>query len=256
MARPRILLVPSITELEWLIKPQLEEWAEVASFDAPGVGAEPRPETLDREVIIRRALVELKRRGWDACFIASDSWGNATAVCAANKWDGKVMGMALGHARLSDRADGERPPVNRVVWDAMGQLLQSDYSAFVRYGLTQLTQGSIGDELAERMLERIPMDIAHAAFESILSDEGGIKDSLRELDAPLLLAKHEGCLSATEEGFEDAVAAFPQARTVSVPEAPTVSADFANALRSFCLDISGRDPVANQGGGGRRDARI
>jgi hypothetical protein len=89
MARPRILLVPSITELEWLIKPQLEEWAEVAWFDAPGVGAEPRPATLDRDAIIRRALAELERRGWDACFIAGDSWGNATAVRAANKWDGK-----------------------------------------------------------------------------------------------------------------------------------------------------------------------
>jgi pimeloyl-ACP methyl ester carboxylesterase len=251
MARPRILLVPSITELEWLIKPQLQEWAEVASFDAPGVGAEPRPETFDREAIIRRALAELERRGWDACFIAGDSWGNATAVRAANRWDGKVMGIALGHARLSDGTDGEQPPVNRVVWDAMGKLLQSDYSAFVRYGLTQLTQGSIGDELAERMLERIPMDIAHAAFESILSDEGGIEGSLRELDAPLLLAKHEGCLSATEEGFEDAVAAFPQARSVSVPEAPTVSAYFANALRSFCIDISAGAPEADQRAGGK-----
>jgi pimeloyl-ACP methyl ester carboxylesterase len=237
MARPRILLVPSLTELEWLIKPQLEEWAEVASFDAPGVGVEPRPETLDREAIIRRALVELERRGWDACFIAGDSWGNATAVRAANEWDGKVTGMALGHARLSDRRDGERPPVNGVVWDAMGQLLQNDYSAFVRYGLTQLTQGSIGDELAKRMLERIPMDIAQAAFETILSDEGGIQDSLRELDSPLLFAKHESCLSATEEGFADAVAAFPRARALSVPDAPTVSPDFAAALRSFCADL-------------------
>ena len=250
MARPRILLVPSITELEWLIKPQLEEWAEVASFDAPGVGIEPRPETLDREAIIGRALMELERRGWDACFIAGDSWGNATAVRAASKWDGTIMGLALGHARLSDRTDGDRPPVNRVVWDAMGQLLQSDYSAFVRYGLTQLTQGSIGDELAERMLERIPMDIAHAAFEAILSDEGGIEGSLREMDIPLLFGEHEGCLSATHEGFEDAVAAFPHARTVSTPEAPTVSADFANALRSFCLDVSRHDPVTDQRAGG------
>jgi hypothetical protein len=250
MSRPRILLIPNLTELEWLIKPQLEKWAEVASFDAPGVGAEPQSETLNREAIIARALVELERRGWDACFVAADSWGNATAVRAANEWDGKVMGMALGHARLSDRTEGERPPVNRVVWDAMGQLLQSDFSGFVRYGLTQLTQGSIGDELAERMLERIPMDIAHAAFENMISDEGGIEGSLRELDAPLLFAKHEGCLSATEEGFEDAAAAFPQARTVSLPEASTVSTGFADALRSFCLDISGRDPVADQRAGG------
>jgi ketosteroid isomerase-like protein len=29
--------VPSFTELEWGIRPSLEEWAEVASFDTPGV---------------------------------------------------------------------------------------------------------------------------------------------------------------------------------------------------------------------------
>jgi hypothetical protein len=238
MERPRILLVPSITELEWLIKPQLEEWADVASFDAPGVGAEPRAEKTDREAVINRALVELDRRAWDACFIAADSWGIATAVRTASEWDGKVMGMALGHARLSDRTEGERPPVNRVVWDAMGQLLRNDYGAFVRYGLTQLTQGSIGDELAKRMIERIPMDIARAAFETMLGDPESIQDSLRELDVPLLFAKHDGCLSATEEGFADAVAAFPDARTVSVAEAPTVSAQFADVLCSFCLEPS------------------
>jgi hypothetical protein len=238
VAEQRILLVPSLTELEWLIRPQLEEWAEVASFDAPGVGEEPRPERLDREALIRRALVELERRGWDACFIAGDSWGNATAVGAATKWDGKVIGMALGHARLSDRTEGERPPVNRVVWDAMGQLLRNDYGAFIRYGLTQLTQGSIGDELAERMLGRIPVDIAQATFEGMLRNPESIEDSLRRLNTPLLLAKHDGCLSATEEGFADAVAAFPDARTASVAESPTVSAEFAETLRSFCLEVS------------------
>jgi hypothetical protein len=236
VAQPRILLVPSLTELEWLIKPQLEEWAEVASFDAPGVGGEPRSKTLDREAIIQRALLELERRGWDACFIAGDSWGNATAVRAASAWEGRVMGIAFGHARLSDRTDGERPPVNSVVWDAMGQLLQNDYAAFVRYGLTQLTGGSIGDELAKQMMERVPMDIAQAAFGTILSEPDPIENALRELDAPLLFARHENCLSATEEGFADAVAAFPHARTVSVAEAPTVSPEFGEALRSFCLE--------------------
>jgi hypothetical protein len=38
MRRPRILLVPHFSELDWRIKPLLEEWAQVASFDAPGVG--------------------------------------------------------------------------------------------------------------------------------------------------------------------------------------------------------------------------
>jgi pimeloyl-ACP methyl ester carboxylesterase len=234
MARPHILLIPSLTELEWLIKAQLAEWADVASFDAPGVGDEPRPDSLDRGAIVQRALVELERTGWESCFVVADSWGIATAVQAALAWPGEILGLALGHARLSNRTEGERPPVNRVVWEAMGQLIQNDYRAFVRYGLTQLTQGSIGDELAERMLERVPTDLAQTAYETMLRQPEPIGDDLRRLDMPLLFAKHEGCLSATEEGYEDAVAAFPTARTVAVADAPTVSPEFADALRSFC----------------------
>ena len=46
MRRPRILLVPHFSELDWRIKPLLEEWAQVASFDAPGVGDEPTPDAF------------------------------------------------------------------------------------------------------------------------------------------------------------------------------------------------------------------
>jgi hypothetical protein len=248
MARPRILLVPTLTELEWVIKPQLEQWADVAAFDAPGVGEEPRPERIGREPVVQRALAELERRGWESCFIAGDSHGIPTAVSAAAAWQGELTGMALGHARLSDRTEGERAPVNKAVWDAMGQLLQNEYGGFVRYGLTQLTQGSMGDELAKQMLDRVPMDIAQKAFENMMQEAESIEDLLRELDVPLLFAKHEGCLAATEEGWEDALAAFPEARTLSVPEAPTVSAGFAEALRSFCLDVSGREGAAGAAG--------
>jgi hypothetical protein len=236
MNRPQILLVPSLTELEWLIKPQLEEWADVASFDLPGVGVEPRPQKLEREAAVRRAVLELERQGWQKCFIAADSHGIPTAVRAAAAWDREVLGMALGHARLSDRTQGDRAPVNRAVWEAMGQLLKSDYGAFVRTGLTQLTQGSLVDELAKQMLERVPRDIALAAYDVMMSETESIEPLLRELDVPLLFAKHEGCIAATEEGWEDAVAAFPGARTISVPLDPTVSEEFAGALRSFCFD--------------------
>ena len=60
MARPRLLLVAEFTELEWAIKPELEEWAEVLSFDPPGVGTEPVPAgmadlgELTREIITTR----------------------------------------------------------------------------------------------------------------------------------------------------------------------------------------------------------
>lgn len=67
MDRPRILLIPEFTELEWAIKPRLEDWAEVASYDPPGIGDEPRAETLDRDAVAARGLDELDRRGWKRC---------------------------------------------------------------------------------------------------------------------------------------------------------------------------------------------
>jgi hypothetical protein len=45
---------------------------------------------------------------------------------------------------------------------------------------------------------------------------------------------------STEEGFEDAVAAFPRARVVSAPDAPSVSTEYADALREFCADLPSR----------------
>jgi hypothetical protein len=142
--------------------------------------------------------------------------------------------MALGHARLENRMEGERPTVNREVMEAFGQLAESNYADFIRYGLTQVTRGSFGDELAARMLDRVPIDVGLAVWEMNLRDSEPFEHLIREVDVPLLLAKHEGCLGETDEGFEDAIAAFPNARKVSVPEAPAVSSEFAAALRSFC----------------------
>src|SRR5258705_11502854 len=84
MSRPRILLCPQFTEVEWAIAPQLSEWAEVATFDAPGVGQEPFPDDdltrLDRELVVQRALKEVEDRSWDSYFVVGDAWGTATAV--------------------------------------------------------------------------------------------------------------------------------------------------------------------------------
>ena len=67
--RPQLLLIPLTTELEWVIKPELEEWADVATFDVPGVGKEPPVEPLDYVAIVDRALAELDRRGWTSCVL-------------------------------------------------------------------------------------------------------------------------------------------------------------------------------------------
>jgi hypothetical protein len=238
MTRPRLFLVPHITELEWVIRPHLEEWAEVATFDLPGVGVEPPVERLDRQAIIDRALVELDRRGWDSYILVCDGSALPTGVRIAYARPEAVEAMALGHARLVNRLEGERPTGNKEVTEAFAQLAETNFPDFIRYGLTQVTHGSIGDELAARMLERVPIELGRAVFEMNLRDSEPFEHLIRELDVPLLLAKHEGCLGWTDEGFEDAIAAFPQARVVSVPDAPIVSPQFADALREFCLSLS------------------
>jgi hypothetical protein len=235
--RPRLLLVPLLTELEWAIKPELDEWADVASFDVPGVGAEPAVEPLDREAIVHRALQELDRRSWDSYVLVCDGSALPTGVRVAHARPASVAAMALGHARLANRIEGERPTVNREVMSAFDQLADTNYKDFVRYGLTQVTHGSVGDELAERMLERVPIDVGRAIWRMNLLDPEPFEDLIREVDVPLLLAKHEGCLGSTDEGFADAVAAFPHAHTVSAPQAPSVSSDFARALREFCREV-------------------
>ncbi len=237
MTRPRLLLVPLVTELEWVIRPQLEEWAEVATFDLPGVGSEPPVDRLDREAIVKRSLLEVDRRGWDSYVLVADAPVLPTAVRIADSRPEAVEAMALGHACLVHRMDGERPTVNREVMEAFAQLAQNDYGNFVRYGLTQVTQGSIGDELAARILERVPIELGRAVWEMNIRDSEPFECVIREVEAPLLFAKHQGCLGHTGEGFEDAVAAFPEARTVAVQDAPSVSLEFAEALRQFCTDI-------------------
>jgi hypothetical protein len=226
-----------LTELEWVIRPHLEEWAEVATFDMPGVGAEPIVEPLDRQALVDRALREVDRRGWDSYVLVCDGSALPTGIHTAHARPAAVEAMALGHARLCNRMDGERPTYNREVAEAFGQLAESNYKDFVRYGLTQVTHGSVGDELAERMLERVPIEMGRAVWRMNLFDAEPFEPILRELDVPLLFAKHEGCLGATEEGFHEAVAAFPDARAVSFAQAPSVSTEFADALHEFCLGL-------------------
>ena len=239
MAKPRILLCPQFTELEWPIAPLISEWAEVATFDVPGVGDEPIPggdsSQLDRELAVRRGLQEIERLGWDSYFIAGDAFGTATAARVARADPGPVLGIALGHATLSLDMEGERAPVNREVCAAMTQLLRTDYDSFVRFGITQFTQGGFDEDVSAQMVARFPeADLAAGVWEMLLHQEEPIGEILSELDKPLLLAKHEGCLVFSSEGYEDAVAAFPEARKAVVAKTSGGSEEFAAELRDFC----------------------
>ncbi len=242
MAKPRLLLCPQFTELEWPIAPMLSEWADVATFDVPGVGEEPIPggdaSKLDREMAVQRGLQEVERRGWDSYFVVGDAFGTATAARVARADPEPVLGIALGHAAPSLDMEGERAPVNREVCAAMTQLLRTDYDSFVRFGITQFTRGGFDEEVSGQMVERFPeSEIAAGVWEMLLHQEEPIGEILLELDKPMLLAKHEGCLVFSPEGYEDAAAAFPQARKAVVAKTSGGSEEFAAELRDFCEEV-------------------
>jgi pimeloyl-ACP methyl ester carboxylesterase len=239
--RPKLLLVPQLTELEWLIKPLLEEWAEVATYDVPGVGGEPSAGDFGPEVIAKRGLAELDRRGWHRCVLVADEFGAAAATCLASHRPEAIQAVALGHARLSTSMKGDAAPLNPEVFSACASLVRHDTKTFVRQ-LFKMTggeqmQGGYGEELVESYLSRVPVDLLAQTWESRSEVGDSIGRVLRELDVPLFLAKHEGCLLFTAGGYEAAVAAFPNARTMTLADKPSVSPDFAAALRTFCAEV-------------------
>jgi hypothetical protein len=122
----------------------------------------------------------------------------------------------------------------------MTQLLRSDYDSFVRYGMTQFTQGAFDEATSERIVARFPpMDIAARVWEMLIERPEPMGEPLAELDMPVLLSKHEGCLVFTDEGYEDVVRALPDARRTSVSRASSASDEFAAALRDFCEGVAG-----------------
>jgi pimeloyl-ACP methyl ester carboxylesterase len=244
----RLLLVPSFTELEWGIRPLLESWAEVATFDAPGIGDTDLPFEVEldpslesgllarwREATARVGLDEVDRRGWERFVVVADSWGSPAAVRIARLGGDAVLGLAIGHAALSHSTEGERAPERAGVLDAMIQLGRQGSEAFVRYGISQMTRGGVDEATAQKMVERFPdMELVTATLEALAKEPEPIGEELEKIEAPLLFAKHEGCLGSTDEGFEDIVKAFPQAETVICPEMCASSPTFAEALQQFC----------------------
>jgi hypothetical protein len=246
--RPRLLLVPQLTELEWLIKPELETWADVASYDAPGVGGEPPVDDFGSRAIGMRGLEEVERRGWDRCVIVSDEFGAAAAGHLVSARPDVVEAIAFGHARLSNDMEGERPAMNREVYAALSQLARHDRRTFVRqfFKLTQGEEekGGYGEELMSTYLERVPGELLVSFFETRPEAGEAVAALTRTIDAPLLFAKHDGCLMFTDEGYADACAAFSKARAVTTPDKPSASPVFAHALHEFCERLPASEKAA------------
>ena len=242
MERPRLILVPLLTEVEWAIRPLLEEWAEVASYDAPGVGDEPPVDDFGSEAIGRRGLTEVDRLGWDRFVIVADEFGVAAASHLAVEVGPRLQGIALGHARVSNSADGDRPALNREVLSGIQSLIRSDPRTFVRQ-MFKMTggegiAGGYTEALVDEYVRRVPTELQLPFYESRTAEGMGMGQRLAGLNVPMLIAEHKGCLMFTDEGFEDAVAAFPDARTASFVEKPSTSPEFAELLREFCASLA------------------
>jgi hypothetical protein len=242
MDRPRLLLVPLLTELEWVTRPLLEEWAEVASYDAPGVGDEPPVDDFGSEAIARRGLEELERLDWDRFIIVADEFGVAAASHLAVAVGPRLQGIVLGHARLSNSVDGPRPPVNREVLSGVQSLIRTDPRTFVRQ-MFKMTggaeiEGGYGEAMVDEYVRRVPAELQIPFYESRTVEGEDLGERLATLTAPMLLAKHEGCLLFTDEGFDDAVAAFPRARVFTCGEKPSTSTEFVDVLRDFCASLA------------------
>jgi pimeloyl-ACP methyl ester carboxylesterase len=235
VTRPRLLLMPTVSEVEWRIRPQLEEWAEVASFDAPGIGDEPAADSFGAGAIVERGLAELDARGWDRVVVVGDEIGAAQAIRLAGRRPEAVEAIALGHPALSLRSEGDRSPLNGDVVNALVQLARTDFRSYVR-ALSQLTQNAYDEELAQLYLDRVDRETVEAYLPAMFGPESeeDLEPVLRSLDVPMLLVEHEGCLMWTRPGYEDATAAFPQARTASMELKPSVNPEFAELLREFC----------------------
>jgi pimeloyl-ACP methyl ester carboxylesterase len=228
--KPRLILVPALTELEWRIKPVVEEWADVAAYDAPGVGDEPPTGEFTNEAVVERGLAELDRLGWDRYVVAGDEFGTLNAANLAAARPERVAGIALGHACLSLDREGDRAAVNGEVMGAFEGMARLDYRTFVRH-LTQVTRGAYDDDFAEQYLERVSREVS-LAYPATKS--GDVEPLLRQVGAPLLIAKHEECLGWRDESFDAMVAAFPDAVTFSTSKKPSACDQFADALRAFC----------------------
>jgi hypothetical protein len=240
MERPRLLLVPQLTEIEWVIKPLLEQWADVASYDAPGVGDEPGARQFDSRAVARRGLEELDRRGWESCVVVADEFGVAGAAHLLDLAPNVVQAMAVGHARLSNTLDGEQAALNREVYAGLGTLMRADTRTFVRqlFRLTggETMEGGYKDSMVDAFLERVPIELMIPFWDSRPEQGEHIGEQLRQAAVPVLLVQHKGCLLYTDEGFEAAVEALPHAQAERLNDKPSTSPQFAGVLETFCRE--------------------
>jgi hypothetical protein len=235
MDRPRLLLVSGVCELEWQIKPELESWADVISLEPPGVGESPGEWGIDAAG--ERALELADEAGWSDFVLATDGWGSWYLPGILAMRSEALAGLAVGHAALTNRMEGDRPVRNAAVWAVLAEMIGKGREQFAPFAITQFTSDGIDEPLADEMINRVPIPVFEAMIEEGGAAEYDLRESLKALDVPILLGQHKGCLLYTDEGYEDAVAEFPEARRCATEKMCSADPAYASALREFCEEI-------------------
>jgi len=227
-----------MSELEWgRILPLLEEWAEVAVFDLPGLGETGSSRPLDAALSVAVGVEELERRGWSDAILVGDQFGSALAVLVAEAWEGDVRGLALGHACLTFTREGPRPAISAIAADFQLQLTRLGRAQADQMFL-QGVEMTYGSDVADGIRARLSPSFTQQYAQLLLDNqEIDLEPRLRQLGAPLFFAQHKECGLWMPEGFEDAVAAFPDARTLVTEENPGSSPEFAAELREFVRTV-------------------
>ena len=236
--RPRLLLVPSISELEWgRILPLLEAWAEVATYDIPGLSETGPSRPMDADFSIQGGVRVLGQRGWNEAIIVGDQFGSALAVLVADAWAGDVRGLALGHACLTYTRAGPRPAISPIAADFQLQLTRLGRAQADQMFL-QGVEMTYGSDVAAGIRARLSPSFTQQYAQLLLDNQDiDLEPVLRRLGVPLFFAQHKECGLWMPEGFEDAVAAFPDARTLVTDENPGSSPEFAAELREFAAGV-------------------
>ena len=196
------------------------DWAEVASFDVP------------EENAAEAAYARLDELEWEHCTLVMDGFAQGIGTEIALHDLARFRAIAVGHAAPRFSTQPPRPTLHPDVISAATQLLENDYMAFWR-AVTQLTQGGMPDAWVERWAASVPEERARAMFLGIAETQPPATERLAGFDGPLLLAQHADCVLWTPEGFEDALAAFPEARVIRCPDIPVFDPAFGDALREL-----------------------
>ena len=201
----------------------VRDWAEVASFDVPA------------EHAVEAAHARLDELAWDDCTLVVDGFAQALGIEIGLHGPARFRAVAVGHAAPRYSTDPPRPALHPEVVAAATRLLETDYMAFWR-AVTQLTQGGMPDAWVERWAASVSKERARAMFFGIAETEPSACELLAGFDRPILLAQHVDCVLWTGEGFEDAVAALPDARAVRCKEIPVFDPAFGEALREIASE--------------------